>query len=122
MGKFWCVCRTLSSGKYGSDNSERQRTKIISDVLDVGKKSPYYLGMGKLYSVANWFIRVQGLEHPPVHVHVVHPDGKAVIDLDGTITNSGVPAAVIGLATEWVQANEEAIRAEWVRMNNPAER
>lgn len=75
--------------------------------------------MGKLYSVSNWFIRVQGLEHPPVHVHVVHPDGKAVIHLDGTDTNSGVPASVIEQAKVWVQANEASIRAEWTRMNNP---
>lgn len=78
--------------------------------------------MGKLYSDTNWFIRVQGREHPPVHVHVVHPDGKAVIHLDGTDINSGVPASVLKLAKEWVQANEEAICAEWARMDNPATR
>lgn len=78
--------------------------------------------MGKIHSVANWYIRVQGFEHPPVHVHVVHPDGKAVIHLDGTDINSGVPAAVLKQAKEWVQANQESIRAEWVRMNNPPAR
>ncbi|MDR2186463.1 MAG: DUF4160 domain-containing protein [Azonexus sp.] len=78
--------------------------------------------MGKIHSAANWLIRVQGHEHPPVHVHILHPDGKAVIYLDGADINSGVPAAILKLAKEWVLANEESIRAEWARMNNPVAR
>ena len=46
--------------------------------------------MGKIYTENGWLIRVQGNEHPPVHVHVLHPDGKALITLDGDIKNSGV--------------------------------
>ncbi|MCC6193574.1 MAG: DUF4160 domain-containing protein [Burkholderiales bacterium] len=75
--------------------------------------------MGKLHTASNWVIRVQGNEHPPVHVHVIHPDGKAVIHLDGTVLNRGVPAAVIAQAVAWVTANAQTVRAEWVRMNNP---
>ncbi len=78
--------------------------------------------MGKLHSAANWFIRVQGNEHPPIHVHVVHPDGKAVVYLDGADINSGVPEMAMKQAKEWVQANQETIRAEWARMNNPPAR
>ena len=51
--------------------------------------------MGKVHTGNGWLIRVQGNEHPPVHVHVLHPDGKAVIDVDGSVTNDGVPAKVI---------------------------
>ncbi|MBS0307528.1 MAG: DUF4160 domain-containing protein [Proteobacteria bacterium] len=53
---------------------------------------------------------------------MLHPDGKAVIHLDGTDINSGVPASVMKLAKEWVQANEKTICAEWTRMNNPTTR
>jgi hypothetical protein len=75
--------------------------------------------MGKLYDQGNWLICVQGNEHPPVHVHVLHPDGRAVMGLDGSVLNRGVPAPVIAAAAAWVAANIEAIRAEWERMNNP---
>jgi hypothetical protein len=43
--------------------------------------------MGKIHQQANWIIRVQGNEHPPIHVHVIHPDGNAVIDLNGMVLN-----------------------------------
>jgi hypothetical protein len=78
--------------------------------------------MGKLYAQQNWIIRVQGNEHPPVHVHVVHPNGKAIVDLDGGVTNSGVPVSVLNAARAWVAANADAIRTEWARMNNPPAR
>jgi hypothetical protein len=78
--------------------------------------------MGKLHGEGRWLIRVQGNEHPPVHVHVIHPDGKAVVQLDGTVLNRGVPAAVIVRAVAWVTANADVIRAEWDRMNNPPAR
>ena len=76
--------------------------------------------MGKLYSQANWLIRAQNNEHPPVHVHVIHPDGKAIVTLDGVATNAGVPARVLKAAQAWVAANAETICAEWARINNPA--
>ncbi|MDR1661222.1 MAG: DUF4160 domain-containing protein [Azoarcus sp.] len=78
--------------------------------------------MGKLFSQTNWLITVQGNEHPPVHVHVVHPNGRAALYLDGTVTNNGVPAAVIHAAGAWVAAHETEIRAEWQRLNNPPAR
>ena len=51
--------------------------------------------MGKIYTANGWLIRVQGNEHPPVHVHVLHPKGKALVTLDGEVKNSGVPAKII---------------------------
>jgi hypothetical protein len=78
--------------------------------------------MGKIHSTVNWLITVQGNEHPPVHVHIVHPDGRAALYLDGTVTNSGVPSAAIREASVWVAAHEAEIRAEWQRMNNPPAR
>ena len=47
--------------------------------------------MGKIYSGDGWLIKVQGDEHPPVHAHVLHPDGKASVSVDGIVKNSGVP-------------------------------
>ncbi len=82
----------------------------------------YHVVMGKIHTASNWIIRVQGNEHPPVHVHVIHPDGKATIQLDGATTNSGVPGAVLVQAKAWVALNAAAIRAEWDRMNNPSTR
>jgi len=78
--------------------------------------------MGRLYGTGNWLIKVQGHEHPPVHVHVLHPDGRAVIGMDGTVSNRGVPARVIAQAVAWVAANPDVIRAEWTRMHNPPAR
>ena len=78
--------------------------------------------MGKVHTGDGWIVRVQGNEHPPVHVHVLHPDGKAVIDVDGSVTNDGVPAKVIKQVLAWVLDHEEAIAAEWTRMNNPTKR
>lgn len=78
--------------------------------------------MGKIHAASNWIIRVQGNEHPPVHVHVIHPDGKAVIQLDGTVLNRGVPAPVVAAAAAWVAANAVVIRAEWNRLHNPPSR
>jgi hypothetical protein len=63
--------------------------------------------------------RVQGNEHPPVHVHVLHPNGKALITLDGEVKNSGVPSKVIKQAIEWIKINSDIIESEWQRMNNP---
>jgi hypothetical protein len=75
--------------------------------------------MGKIYTENGWLIRVQGNEHPPVHVHVLHPNGKALITLDGDVKNSGVPAKVIKQAIDWIKANQTVIESEWQRMNNP---
>ena len=78
--------------------------------------------MGKIHSQSNWMITVQNNEHPPVHVHVVHPDGRAALYLDGTVTNNGLPAAVVREASAWAAAHETEIRAEWRRVNNPPAR
>ncbi len=75
--------------------------------------------MGKIYTENGWLIRVQGNEHPPVHVHVLHPNGKALITLDGDVKNSGVPAKVIKQAVDWIKENSTIVELEWQKMNNP---
>jgi Domain of unknown function (DUF4160) len=78
--------------------------------------------MGKVFSGDCWIIKVQGDEHPPVHAHVLHPDGKASVSVDGLVHNSGVPAKVIAAATAWIVENAVTVNAEWEKMNNPRKR
>jgi hypothetical protein len=78
--------------------------------------------MGKVFTGDGWIIKVQGDEHPPVHAHVLHPDGKASISVDGVVTNSGVPAKVIVLATQWIVGHQDTVQSEWTKMNNPRKR
>lgn len=78
--------------------------------------------MGKLFTGNGWIIKVQGAEHAPVHVHVLHPNGKAVLFLNGTLVNSGVPARVIADASAWVAENTALIVQEWQNMGNPEKR
>jgi len=78
--------------------------------------------MGKIYTGNGWIIKVQGAEHPPIHVHVLHPNGKAVVFVDGTVVNSGVPARIIAEATIWVSDHLLLITREWNSMGNPEKR
>jgi len=79
-------------------------------------------GMSTLHRSGNWSIKVWGHEHPPVHVHVLHPDGRASIEIDGTVQNRGVPAKVIVQALAWVASHQADIRAEWGHLHNPLDR
>ena len=54
---------------------------------------------------------MQGAEHPPIHVHLLHPNGKAVIGIDGGVINSGVPATVLTEAMAWILDNIQIIVA-----------
>jgi len=78
--------------------------------------------MSTLYRSGNWIIVMHGNEHPPVHVHVLHPDGMASIGMDGTVQNRGIPGKVIAQALAWVASHHADIRAEWGRLNNPLDR
>lgn len=59
--------------------------------------------MGKIYSGNGWILKVHGNEHPPIHAHLLHQNGKATIAIDGTIQNSGVPIKIIKEAKDWLQ-------------------
>ena len=61
---------------------------------------------------------MQGAEHPPIHVHLLHPNGKAVIGIDGGVINSGVPATVLTEAMAWILDNIQIIVTEWHTMGN----
>ncbi len=82
----------------------------------------YNAAMGKIYSGEGWIIVVRGNEHPPVHAHVLHPDGKAVVYLSGKVINTGVPVKVVRAAQAWIGANVKDVRSEWAAMNNPRRR
>jgi hypothetical protein len=68
------------------------------------------------------YLKVQGAEHPPMHVHLLHPDGKAVLFLDGTAINSGVPSRIVTEAAAWIAANSTIVLAAWLAMGNPEKR
>jgi len=78
--------------------------------------------MSTLHRSGNWIIVMHGNEHPPVHVHVLHPDGMASIGIDGTVLNRGIPSKVIAQAQAWISSHQADIRAEWTRLNNPHDR
>jgi len=82
----------------------------------------YNWATGKLYSDEGWIIVVRGNEHPPVHAHVLHPDGRAAVYLSGKVVNAGVPENVLRAAQAWIDANTKDIRREWATMNNPRRR
>jgi hypothetical protein len=73
--------------------------------------------MGMLYKQDGITIRVNGNEHPPVHAHVIHADGKAIVYLSGKTINSGVPLAVLKSAQAWILAHTQDIETEWRRWN-----
>lgn len=76
--------------------------------------------MGTIYKTGKFTIRVNGFEHPPVHAHVLHTDGKAIVYLNGTVLNSGVPAGVMAEAKNWIAANHQAVVIEWNTCNPKA--
>ena len=76
--------------------------------------------MGTIYKTGKFTIRVNGFEHPPVHAHVLHTDGKAIVYLNGIVINSGVPAAVMAEAKNWIAANNQAVTIEWNTCNPKA--
>jgi len=78
--------------------------------------------MGKLFSGEGWITVVRGNEHPPVHAHVLHPDGKAAVYLSGKVLNSGVPVKVLRAAQASIDAHTQEVRREWATMNNPRRR
>ena len=73
--------------------------------------------MGTLYKTGKTTIRVNGYEHPPVHAHVTHPDGRAMIYLNGVVKNSRVPASVLTEAKRWIKAHHQEVIDEWNRCN-----
>jgi hypothetical protein len=78
--------------------------------------------MGKIYSGNGWILKVHGNEHPPIHAHLLHPDGKATIAIDGHVQNSGIPNKIINEAKDWLLTHQNELLAEWNKMNNPQQR
>jgi len=76
--------------------------------------------MGTIYKTGKFTVRVNGFEHPPVHAHVTHTDGKAIVYLNGVVLNSGVPATVMADAMRWISANHQAVITEWNTCNPKA--
>ena len=73
--------------------------------------------MGVLYKQKGITIRVNGNEYPPVHAHVLHADGKALVYLSGKTLNRGVPTAALKIAQAWITEHTADIKTEWQRWN-----
>lgn len=73
--------------------------------------------MGTIYKTGKFTIRVNGFEHPPVHAHVTHTDGRAMVYLNGTVKNTGIPESVMNEAKSWIVANSQAVIIEWNTCN-----
>jgi hypothetical protein len=78
--------------------------------------------MGKIYSGNGWILKVHGNEHPPIHAHLLHPNGKATIAINGDIQNAGVPSKIVKEAKDWVVSHPDELLTEWHKMNNPQQR
>ena len=52
-----------------------------------------------------------------MHAHVTHPDGRAMVYLNGAVKNSGVPASVLAAAKRWIEAHRQDVIDEWNRCN-----
>jgi hypothetical protein len=76
--------------------------------------------MGTIYKSGKFTIRVNGYEHPPVHAHVTHTDGRAMVYLDGSVKNTGIPDAVMAKAQRWINANQQIVIDEWNTCNHKA--
>jgi hypothetical protein len=76
--------------------------------------------MGTIYKTGKFTIRVNGFEHPPIHAHVMHTDGRAMIYLNGAIKNTGIPEPVMTAAKNWMAANTQAVVLEWNTCNPKA--
>jgi hypothetical protein len=74
-------------------------------------------GMGALYKQHGITIRVNGNEHLPVHAHVLHADGNALVYLSGKTRNRGVPADALKSAQTWIKEHADEIKTEWQRWN-----
>lgn len=76
--------------------------------------------MGTIYKSGKFTIRVNGYEHPPVHAHVTHTDGRAMVYLNGSVKNTGVPEAVMVQAQSWINAHQQMVIDEWNTCNPKA--
>lgn len=76
--------------------------------------------MGTIYKTGNFTIRVNGFEHAPVHAHVTHTDGRAMVYLNGSVKNTGIPDAVMAQAQRWINANQQLVIDEWNTCNPKA--
>jgi hypothetical protein len=54
--------------------------------------------VGTIYKSGKFTIRINGYEHPPVHAHVTHTDGRAMVYLNGSVKNTGIRDAVMAQA------------------------
>jgi hypothetical protein len=74
--------------------------------------------MGRLHTIGKVIITVYANDHLPPHFHVIHPDFEALIEIETLSIIAGVlPSQFRKDVMAWVQANIDAIKREWNRIN-----
>ena len=59
-------------------------------------------------------IEMYAEDHPPPPVHVIHPDGKALVAIaDATIIAGRLPRHMMRDARAWITANRDRLRQRW---------
>ncbi|WP_131112258.1 DUF4160 domain-containing protein [Sulfuricystis thermophila] len=82
--------------------------------------------MGTLLRLAGWRVMIYTLDHPPPHVHVVGPGGRAKIALNCAggmplpISAFGIRPDVLKELTRTIAANQTMLCEAWRRTHGTA--
>lgn len=74
--------------------------------------------MARIKTIGSAVIWVYPNDHPPAHLHIVHPDFEALIEIETFATYAGSLKGAAGKkAMAWARANIATIKAEWNRLH-----
>lgn len=74
--------------------------------------------MATLHSDGKVSVRVYANDHLPPHFHVTTPDREALVLIEDLSIHRGeIDAATRRRVWPWIEANRDAIAAEWNRIN-----
>ena len=74
--------------------------------------------MGRLHTIGKIIITVYANDHLPPHLHAVHPDFEALIEIETFASYAGsLPPAARRAVLEWARNNLSIIKMEWNRIN-----
>ena len=74
--------------------------------------------MVKLHFIGNIAFRVYGNDHRPAHFHVVAPDYKAMISIEGlAVIRGAIPARDRRAVMLWATEHQDEITAAWNLLN-----
>ncbi|MBB1248509.1 DUF4160 domain-containing protein [Rhizobium sp. G21] len=57
-------------------------------------------------------------DHHPPHLHIVSPDGQALVDLKTlSVLRGDISRGDLETVLRWARGNREALEREWKRLN-----